>query len=377
MLGMILNMANLRVGGRALVMDDTGGLIVGSVAHRMIPTQHTPAPPHLPSIMESRAAGQAMDVDVPAPSPAEAPRRLTPEQVAACGSVVFAPYGPHQAGPSVSHLRYFNIPAHAVDVCMFTGPATDALIPTPADGSEVDWLPAPVRDIKSLPAAPAELVAKLEEGGDDAKAIAQPGHSWGNKRLRATVDIPKKGSVAAPGEKRKRAYPRRGPDDPLASDEHEGVVKLRLTWEAEVREVRRGNRPNHDVVKGWLREGFDSAVIAVDCDPVDLTLRAVRWVRPSGALVVYCSELAPLAKIFRALRDTMQAKNIKVQTLWTREMQVLPQRTHPMMSTDGAAGYMLSATIVVSPYQLCSMTPEEEAAAVAAAPRAAAAAASK
>lgn len=37
---------------------------------------------------------------------------------------------------------------------------------------------------------------------------------------------------------------------------------------------------------------------------------------------------------------------MQVQESWCREMQVLPARTHPTMTTSGTGGYLLSAVRV-------------------------------
>ena len=37
------------------------------------------------------------------------------------------------------------------------------------------------------------------------------------------------------------------------------------------------------------------------------------------------------------------------QESWWRQLQVLPARTHPTMSTSGTGGYLLSGTKVVAP----------------------------
>ncbi len=36
-----------------------------------------------------------------------------------------------------------------------------------------------------------------------------------------------------------------------------------------------------------------------------------------------------------------------LQESWWRECQVLPSRTHPVMSTSGSGGYLLSGTTIV------------------------------
>ena len=42
------------------------------------------------------------------------------------------------------------------------------------------------------------------------------------------------------------------------------------------------------------------------------------------------------------LQATKSAIAMQLQESWSRQYQVLPGRTHPMMSTSGTGGYMLS-----------------------------------
>lgn len=48
-------------------------------------------------------------------------------------------------------------------------------------------------------------------------------------------------------------------------------------------------------------------------------------------------------------RDLLTGIPIFLQESWWRELQVLPSRTHPTMSTSGTGGYLLSGTKVVAP----------------------------
>jgi tRNA (adenine-N(1)-)-methyltransferase non-catalytic subunit len=56
----------------------------------------------------------------------------------------------------------------------------------------------------------------------------------------------------------------------------------------------------------------------------------------------------PLIELEKLMIDEKMAINVRVEEIWMREIQVLPNRTHPNMSMDGASGYILSAIKVLS-----------------------------
>jgi len=52
----------------------------------------------------------------------------------------------------------------------------------------------------------------------------------------------------------------------------------------------------------------------------------------------------PLAALWQRLRSEGRAINLTLSETWTREIQVLPGRTHPVMTTSAASGYLLVGT---------------------------------
>ena len=101
--------------------------------------------------------------------------------------------------------------------------------------------------------------------------------------------------------------------------------------------------------------------------PLSLARRLWRWLRPSGALVVYCERQAALVELFVALRDGCEkekggskkgaetaaaeaaaggegfaAVQLELSECFCREMQVLPARTHPHVPFHAFGGYLLT-----------------------------------
>jgi len=56
----------------------------------------------------------------------------------------------------------------------------------------------------------------------------------------------------------------------------------------------------------------------------------------------FCIFINPLREMQEWLQKERKGLRIKLEELLTREIQVLPLRTHPMMSMHGSSGYILS-----------------------------------
>ena len=99
-----------------------------------------------------------------------------------------------------------------------------------------------------------------------------------------------------------------------------------------------------------LARGIDCLLLAVPYDPLPLVLAALRYCRPCAALAVFHSDLACLARLYKRLRELELAINLQIEERFTRELQVLPARTHPHMQMHSASGYLLTGVIVPTEY---------------------------
>jgi hypothetical protein len=100
----------------------------------------------------------------------------------------------------------------------------------------------------------------------------------------------------------------------------------------------------------WIAGGVDSAVIVTASHPLEAVLAATRIVRPGGQIAVFSITPAPLAEVASALRGEGICRDVRVQSLFLREQQIMPSATHPMMNMHAASGYLLSGQVVVHPY---------------------------
>jgi len=97
----------------------------------------------------------------------------------------------------------------------------------------------------------------------------------------------------------------------------------------------------------------DSLIVVAGDEEADLVAEVLEVALPrlssGGRLVVYGQHLQPLAARQGALRASGNFVDVRLHQLFTREYQVLPQRTHPIMTADAmlCEGFILSATKII------------------------------
>lgn len=92
----------------------------------------------------------------------------------------------------------------------------------------------------------------------------------------------------------------------------------------------------------------DSIIIASKFHPLDIVPAMFALLKPGGQLVVYSETIEPLTALMEFLRKDEKVCMPELGELWTREHQVLSNRTHPLMMMNATGGYMFTATKVVS-----------------------------
>ncbi|KAF0974766.1 hypothetical protein FDP41_006240 [Naegleria fowleri] len=98
----------------------------------------------------------------------------------------------------------------------------------------------------------------------------------------------------------------------------------------------------------------DEAVVSeeylVDClliatnqfDPLSVLSNLYPFLRESGTFAIYSSYRECLEQCHNKLKEDKSAVLVQLTETWMREYQVLPKRTHPMMTTSSSSGYILS-----------------------------------
>ncbi|KAI9471188.1 tRNA (adenine(58)-N(1))-methyltransferase non-catalytic subunit trm6 [Coemansia sp. RSA 989] len=88
---------------------------------------------------------------------------------------------------------------------------------------------------------------------------------------------------------------------------------------------------------------FDALVISTNYNPASVISKLEPYLGGSRMLVVYDPCKEPLLGAYAMLRQSAAFINVQLTESWLREYQVLPNRTHPLMTTSGSGGFILSA----------------------------------
>jgi tRNA (adenine-N(1)-)-methyltransferase non-catalytic subunit len=92
---------------------------------------------------------------------------------------------------------------------------------------------------------------------------------------------------------------------------------------------------------------FDCMIVAQRNSPLEFLQQHVGSIRGSGHIVLHSHELSWLGECQDWLLSQSLAVDVQIDEIWTREYQVLPDRTHPLMGGPGFSGYVLSGIKVV------------------------------
>jgi len=93
-----------------------------------------------------------------------------------------------------------------------------------------------------------------------------------------------------------------------------------------------------------LFEGeFDGLIVASEYDPFSIVDKLTPYLAGSSSIVVQSPTVQVLAELQSKLRPLPQYLGPTVTEGWLRRYQVLPGRTHPMMTSSGSGGYLLHA----------------------------------
>lgn len=88
---------------------------------------------------------------------------------------------------------------------------------------------------------------------------------------------------------------------------------------------------------------FDGLFLASAYDPLSILQKLFPYLGGSACVVVYNPHLQVVSDLQATLRLDPQYLAPSISESWLRRYQVLPGRTHPVMSTSGGGGYLLHA----------------------------------
>ncbi|KAK3749500.1 hypothetical protein QZH41_013480 [Actinostola sp. cb2023] len=112
--------------------------------------------------------------------------------------------------------------------------------------------------------------------------------------------------------------------------------------------ARRNKRKQEEMfAKNCLQsKKMDGLLVVCKFHPSLIVLSLLDYVAPSRPFVVYSQYKEPLVECYNDLRNRGGVVNLQLTKTWWRHYQVLPGRTHPLVTMDGSGGYLLSGITV-------------------------------
>lgn len=95
-------------------------------------------------------------------------------------------------------------------------------------------------------------------------------------------------------------------------------------------------------IQQWLREGFNSVIIASKYDPLPILKQAMVLLAPSSPIVIYSEYSEPLNECFLYLQHTNLAIKLSISENWLRPFQTLAGRVRPLNFMSSTGGYVLT-----------------------------------
>eukprot|EP00656_Telonema_subtile_P006966 TRINITY_DN13247_c0_g1_i1.p1 TRINITY_DN13247_c0_g1~~TRINITY_DN13247_c0_g1_i1.p1 ORF type:complete len:313 (-),score=93.27 TRINITY_DN13247_c0_g1_i1:145-1083(-) len=113
------------------------------------------------------------------------------------------------------------------------------------------------------------------------------------------------------------------------------------------KEARREAKRLEDAdVLARMDRGLDSLIVCLSAGALEAFWAFLPKLSFGCPFVIYCDFIEPLSAGMHALRSKKCAVRLHLQETWFREYQVLPERSHPVMSTSATSGYILSGVYV-------------------------------
>jgi len=87
---------------------------------------------------------------------------------------------------------------------------------------------------------------------------------------------------------------------------------------------------------------FSHILIASEANPTEILAATLKYIQGGATIVVFSSFIEPLGECFEYLKANNAGLNLRINEIFSREQQVLPDRTHPHMMMQAFSGFVLS-----------------------------------
>eukprot|EP00516_Mucochytrium_quahogii_P008886 CAMPEP_0203782452 /NCGR_PEP_ID=MMETSP0099_2-20121227/11042_1 /ASSEMBLY_ACC=CAM_ASM_000209 /TAXON_ID=96639 /ORGANISM=" , Strain NY0313808BC1" /LENGTH=572 /DNA_ID=CAMNT_0050684037 /DNA_START=71 /DNA_END=1788 /DNA_ORIENTATION=- len=110
---------------------------------------------------------------------------------------------------------------------------------------------------------------------------------------------------------------------------------------AKIKEKQSTYDADAEAYRQLREEGVDSIVLAARFDMRTVFPKILHYLAPSGSFVIFSEYPSELVSFKTHLEKNRLAANVKVFESFYREYQILPNKTHPMMSMSSRGGFFL------------------------------------
>lgn len=98
------------------------------------------------------------------------------------------------------------------------------------------------------------------------------------------------------------------------------------------------------ICKENLNSSFSHLLIAGELNPKKIVEKSLKLLESGAIIVVFSIFLEPLTEVYEFLKADKKCIMIKIFDIFTRQYQVLKDRTHPQVNMEGFSGFILTAT---------------------------------
>lgn len=88
---------------------------------------------------------------------------------------------------------------------------------------------------------------------------------------------------------------------------------------------------------------WDGLILSTELNPISVISRLMPYLAGSATITAYSPYMQILAETLSWTKKDPNYLNQQLTESWSRTYQVLPGRTHPLMTTSATGGYLFSA----------------------------------